>query len=163
MPYNFADFHANASSAPAYVLPVESHVHAQDGHDFFGYSSETGREPILSWYRNGTIAAVSKLRRLFVFCDDSVITNFFAHNADLADWLVRGQAVLAKHFDADTKFMLKPAHHTAGDDYPQFVVYIQTHLPVAEAMARLDAFDEEWLLDQIDFIGNKIIFNLAPL
>lgn len=72
--------------------------------------------------------------------------------------------MLTKLADAqDTKFLLKPALHTAGSVTINMVVLHQTRLPVADAMERLDAFDEEWLFDQIDFIGNKIIFNLAPL
>lgn len=162
MPYNLANLQANASPPP-YVVRMESHGHGRDGHSFLGYSSETDKETILSWYRDDTTVLISKLRRLFVFCADSAVTDFFILNPDLANWLVRSQAVLTKHFDADTKFLLKPALHTAGNDHPRMVVYIQTRLPVADAMERLDAFDEEWLFDQIDFIGNKIIFNLAPL
>lgn len=167
MPYNLANFPASASSPVAYVQKAPERNREKDGHSFLGYSSATATGAFLWLYQGDAVIAeypvISKLRSLFIFCDDSVIISFFSQHQDLAAWLVRGQAVLAKHFGADTKFLLKPAHRIADDDHPRMVVYIQTHLPVADAMARLDAFDEEWLLDQIDFIGNKIIFNLAPL
>lgn len=167
MGFNLADFPASASRLAPYVQKAPERNYDQGGHSFLGYSSGTDTSALLWLYQGDAIIAeypvISKLRDLFVFCDDLAITTFFAQHQDLAVWLVRAWGILAKHFGADTNYLLKPSQRIPGDDSPRFVVYIQTHLLVADAMERLDAFDEEWLLDQIDFIGNKIIFNLAPL
>jgi len=106
---------------------------------------------------------MSKFRQLFVFDQERAIAEFLECNRSLVDWLIQGREVLIKHFSTDAKFVLKVVKDIYGDSDTHLVVYIQTHMPVAEAMEKLDAFDNEWFFDQIDIIGNKVIFNLAPV
>lgn len=110
-----------------------------------------------------TVSPISKLRRLFVFDQERAIAEFFECNRSLVDWLIQSREVLLKHFGADVKFVLKIVKGVYSDSDPHLVVYIQTHTPVVEATDKLDAFDNEWFFDQIDLIGNKVIFNLAPV
>jgi len=42
----------------------------------------------------------------------------------------------------------------------ELFAYIRTSLPVDEALSRLDKFDEEWFLDQLDRAGGRFNFNL---
>lgn len=118
-------------------------------------------EPAISSEDVFFASKISKLRSSFVFEKNSVVIDFFKHNYSLVDWLMQGRAILVKHFGGDARFVLKAVNGICRNDEQHLVVYIQTQMAVEEAMENLDKFDTEWFFDQIDFVGDKVIFNLA--
>lgn len=110
-----------------------------------------------------TLAAtkVSHLLSLFELSSTASLAALEMFDPSYIDWLLQSHAALTAHFGAEAKFVLDAIDDPDIAGNTQLAVYIKTRIPVDEAMRRLEQFDNDWFFDQIDFVGNKIFFNLA--
>jgi len=79
----------------------------------------------------------------------------------LSGFLLEGYQQLRKHFGYEPSFGIEVVHDPEISQPNDFLfVYIRTSMDVDEAMDRLDQFDENWYLDQVEMFGNLVNFNL---
>lgn len=91
---------------------------------------------------------------------DAVLVYVAAHR-ELPDFLKRSQQQLRRFFGPKPSFVLEIVRDPDASDPSDFLfVNIRTAMPVDDAMACLNQFDEAWYLDQIDSFGELVNFNL---
>lgn len=79
----------------------------------------------------------------------------------LLEFLLESYQQLRRYFGSESSFGLEVVHDPEINRPNDFLfVYIRTSLDVDEAMGRLDRFDDDWYLDQIDSFGALVNFNL---
>lgn len=86
---------------------------------------------------------------------------YLAAHPQVADFLQTGYGQLRRFFAPEASFVLEVVRDPEDSVPSDFLfVNIRTALPVDDAMARLDQFDEDWYLDQVDTFGDLVNFNL---
>jgi hypothetical protein len=86
---------------------------------------------------------------------------YLAAHPQVADFLQTGYGQLRRFFGPEASFVLEVVRDPEDSVPSDFLfVNIRTALPVDDAMARLDQFDEDWYLDQVDTFGDLVNFNL---
>ena len=68
--------------------------------------------------------------------------------------------ILVKHFGRQVEVALEVMCYPGEQVAPELVAWIQCSDPVPTGLAKLDAFQEEWFLDQIDVLNARFNFNL---
>lgn len=74
--------------------------------------------------------------------------------------LVEGVDHLCHAFPESQEFSLEFEVDPELPNWQYLAVRIHTSLPSDQAHARLEAFDEAWLLDHTEQIGDKLLFTL---
>ncbi len=113
------------------------------------------------------LEAVVRQTHTLILADRFELRNAEAVNAfiekypELGDFLKESHRRLRRFFGAEPSFVLEVVRDPEASAPSDFLfVNIRTTLPVDDAMARLDQFDEEWYLDQVDTFGDLVNFNL---
>lgn len=78
----------------------------------------------------------------------------------LPRFLVTAAEMLDRYFPQGTKYVLEFFTDPEQEDWDELFVNIRSELPIDEALDRLDAFDSDWFLDQIDKVGGVVNFNV---
>ena len=86
---------------------------------------------------------------------------YIASHPQLTGFLQASHRELRQLFGPESRFVLEVVRdpETSAPNAYLFV-NIRTAMPMDEAMARLDQFDENWYLDQVDSFGDLVNFNL---
>jgi hypothetical protein len=89
------------------------------------------------------------------------VNAYIAQHPELGDFLQESHRLLRRFFGAEPGFVLEVVRDPETPAPSDLLfVNIRTAMPVDEAMARLDQFDENWYLDQVDSYGDLVNFNL---
>jgi len=102
---------------------------------------------------------ISALNSYFDYRGKSQVKDYLKSYPALIVFLQDSYKYLVKIFGQTTRYVLELATDPEHDHQTLFV-YIRTPLSVGEAQARLDAFDDQWFLDHVDEIGDRLNFNL---
>lgn len=105
------------------------------------------------------IPSSPRLHELYEFRGNNHIIDYLQTHSELINFLLESHYYLEKYFGAAAKFGLEVVQDPEAQ-HDQLFVYINTSLPVNEALIRLDQFDSDWFLDHIDWLGHLINFNL---
>lgn len=85
---------------------------------------------------------------------------FLASHPRVEPFLSISWPFLIKHFGPQVQVTLELMQYPGEQVEPELVAWIQCSDPVLTGLAELDAFQEEWFLDQIDDINARFNFNL---
>ncbi len=86
---------------------------------------------------------------------------YFAAHPQVADFLQASYGQLRRFFGPEANLVLEVVRDPEASVPSDFLfVNIRTSMPVDDALARLDQFDEDWYLDQVDTFGDLVNFNL---
>ncbi len=113
-----------------------------------------------TWAEIPTQSRFAALDRLFTVRNPSAVRRFIQAHPDLVDIVVEAHSQVQKHFGPGTRIALEVVRDPDAQDAEQLFAYIQTALPVDEALKRLDQLDEEWFLDQVDLVQDDFNLNL---
>ncbi|MFN8440701.1 MAG: hypothetical protein U0175_08035 [Caldilineaceae bacterium] len=107
-----------------------------------------------------SIAKLPEVRSVYEFRTALNVTAFLASHPTLIDWLLESHATFAHYFGNNAKFILEAVSESEGAHQEQLVIAVRSNHSVDEAMNRLDLLDQNWLFEQIDIVGDKVIVNL---
>jgi hypothetical protein len=105
------------------------------------------------------IPSSSRLHELYEFRGTNHINDYLQSHSELINFLLESHYHFEKYFGTSAKFELEVVHDPEAQ-HEQLIVYINTSLPVDEALIRLDQFDNDWFLDHIDWLNHLINFSL---
>jgi hypothetical protein len=108
-------------------------------------------------------ATFARLSTLYSISEKVRVFNFLHTNNYLYKLLLEAYTLTEEIFGQDVKVELKIVTDLDIDEYQELFAYIYTNLPPEDALEKLDQFDEEWLLDKIETINEKLNFNIRPL
>jgi hypothetical protein len=95
----------------------------------------------------------------YISIEPSSVSNFLQAHQELISLLNEAYKELRKHFSSeDLKLELVTDPEIAEDR--QLFVYIFTSISVTDALRKLDEFDEQWWLEQVDRANGLLNFNL---
>lgn len=97
---------------------------------------------------------------LYSFCNAVDIQRFLYTHSQLTEILVKAHTYLQKHFGPSPQVTLELVSDPETIGWEQLYAYILTSPPVDKALARLDRFDEEWFIGQLDRVDGLLNFNL---
>ena len=100
------------------------------------------------------------LSELFQFKDHATVAAFLRRESYLANNLLPALAQARRYFGETTQVGLEVVQDPEDGDRKLFA-YILTPLPVAEALARRDQFDNEWWLEACDQTQGQLIFDIG--
>lgn len=103
------------------------------------------------------------LEDLYTFRNSVAVRHFLLCHPHLIDLLFEAYPHLARCFGPNPQVALEVVQDPEVADWTQLVAYILTSLPVNQALDRLDRFDDEWFLDQVDQVDDLFNFNLEVL
>jgi hypothetical protein len=89
-----------------------------------------------------------------------MVRHFVRCHPEVIETLIEARPRLEEHFGPQVKVSLELVSDPEADATEQLFAYIVTSLPVDEGINRLDAFDEDWFLHQIDRVAGRLNFNL---
>lgn len=104
-----------------------------------------------------------QLERFYTFPDGSAVHHFLQTYPHLTEFLLEAYPLLREHFGSDLQVVLEIVSDPETADAHELVAQICTSLPVEEALARLDRFDQEWFLGQVARVGGVFNVNLTFL
>ena len=143
-----------------------AHGRTKDGEPLVHSLSAPWAEPWL-WQQEGSSSIYtrreSEIRRLqtfYEFRNSPEIRRFLRTYPDLIALLDEARVYLEDVFGPSPRVALQVVLDPEVDSLKQLVAYIVTSLPVDEALGRLEQFDDEWFLSQLDLTGGCLIFNL---
>lgn len=105
-------------------------------------------------------ARLYRLEELYEVGDREQVRGFLIDHPHLITFLDDSFYYLQKHFGNTVRYILELVKYPDDPDFESLVVFIATPLSVDEALAKLDALDSEWYLDQANRVGELINFNL---
>ncbi len=88
----------------------------------------------------------TSILRRFVVADRPKLASYLEEHAQVLPILLEAADQLNSRFP-QSELELKVVRFPEAGNYQQLFVYVKTDLPVEEASARLDAFDDEWFLE----------------
>ena len=77
----------------------------------------------------------------------------------LPGFLASAVRILDRYFPQGTEYNLE-LFSDPEEDWIELFVNIRCALPISEALERLDAFDDDWFLDQVGKVGGIVSFNV---
>ncbi len=92
--------------------------------------------------------------------DEDTIFAFLRKHPEINVLLIEARRPLSKLFGPNPQVELRVVSDPEAEGFEELFGYIRTSLPVEEALAQLDAFDEAWLLNALDRANGKLNFNL---
>lgn len=105
---------------------------------------------------------MSELESLYEFRKPAEIIDFLAQHDQIIPYLIDAHAVIRKVFGLNVPVGLELFKDPEADDDKQLFGYIDTKgFTPEEAFRRLEAFDEDWYLDQVETIGEYLNFILV--
>jgi hypothetical protein len=106
------------------------------------------------------VTRLQKLDKMYHSRDAIVVQRFLQDHPHLIDMVFEAYPYLMKHFGPAPQFVLEVVSDPEADGWDQLFAYIVTSLPVNQALTRLERFDEEWFLGQLDRVGDLFNFDL---
>lgn len=97
---------------------------------------------------------------LYSFRNVAEIQQFLQEHHVLVNFLIEAHPYVSKYFGDHPQIALELISDPEIDGSEQLFAYIVTSLPVAEALERLNNFDEEWFIEQFDRVDGLFNFNL---
>lgn len=104
-------------------------------------------------------AWLNDLGNFYEYRGKAQVSAYLLTHPDLIDFLKDSYFQLRKCFGLDASYVLEVVTDPESN-HPTLFGYIRTGLPIDEAQAKLDEFDDEWFLDRIEQVGNYLNFNL---
>lgn len=89
-----------------------------------------------------------------------IVKAFLEENRFLIPVIEEASAKLVEYFGAETPQVLE-VRSQAEDEASDLFLYVRTDLPLSEALATLDRFDEEWWFDEMDRSRNRMVIKLG--
>lgn len=108
----------------------------------------------------GREAQLRGLEDVYILRPPAEVRRFLNTQPELIDFLLDAYAQLQSHFGPGVQAALEVVRDPEVENSEKLFAYILSPLPVDEALARLDALDEDWFLDQLDRVGGRFNFNL---
>jgi hypothetical protein len=105
----------------------------------------------------------AKLSTLYSISEKIRVFNFLHVSNHLYKPLFEAHSIIEEIFGQRIKIELKIVTDVDVDEHQELFAYIYTDLPPEDALEKLDQFDEEWLLDNIEIFNEKLNFNIRPL
>lgn len=97
---------------------------------------------------------------LYSFRNAVDIRCFLYTHSQLTEILIKAHTYLRKYFGSNPQVTLELISDPETTGWEQLYAYILTSLPVDDALDRLDRFDEEWFIGQLDQVDGLLNFNL---
>lgn len=107
----------------------------------------------------GTPALELQLTRRFSITDAEAVESYLKAHTRLPLLLVQAADELEQRFP-NSELELDVFHDPEIEGADELFVYVKTSLPVNEALAKLDAFDDEWFLEIDQQSGHVFNVNL---
>jgi hypothetical protein len=117
-------------------------------------------EPSPSWTEQ-LKTRIAFLRQEYEGVTESV-ARYLQRNSDVAWTLIGAKPALTESFRGPVNVTLRLVRDPEEDDAEEHLFgYIQSELPVADALDALDRFDQSWLLDHMDMLSGRLDFDLG--
>jgi len=100
-----------------------------------------------------------KLRGKYKLSNPSKLLSFFEKNSYLIPVVIEAYEELKERFPSE-KLVLEVVSDSEDDSCDELFAYINTSLPVEEALQKLDDLDEQWFLNKLDETKGLFNFNL---
>jgi len=104
--------------------------------------------------------ALQQIENFYLVTNPQTVRQFVRLHPYLAELLIEAFAPLREFFGPDPQVSLSVVSDPEQEGLEELLGSILTPLPPDEALARLDAFDEYWFLDQLDRANGTLNFNL---
>jgi len=101
-----------------------------------------------------------KLGELYSFRNAAVVQHFLKIHSNLIEVLLEAYPYLEKHFRPNLQIELEVVNDSEVPNRRQLFAYIITSVSVDEGLSRLNSFDNEWFLDQLDRIDDLFNFDI---
>ena len=102
----------------------------------------------------------SGVERLYHMEHKVEVRRFLRKHPQVLAVLLEAYPHLQKHFGASPDVLLEVVADAEAEQSEMLFAYVLTALPAKQALERLDQFDEDWFLDQLDRVGDLFCFNL---
>lgn len=102
---------------------------------------------------------VMPLDEIYTFRERKNALNYLKDNNYLESSLLEAPAKIKKYF-TDAALILEVMHDPEEKDSKHLTLFIKTSLPPAEAIGKLEQFDEEWWIDASYRSKGKLSINL---
>jgi len=79
---------------------------------------------------------------------------------EITDFLSESWSRLEKHFGKDVRVVLEVISHPGEHPYEELVGWIQSMDQIEVGLDKLEKFEEEWLTEQLQKVGNVFNFNI---
>lgn len=99
------------------------------------------------------------VKKLYYSDEFDSIKSFISDNFFLADLLIEAHPQLKDHFGTNLRVDLV-LRTDPEESYKQLFGYLRTPMPIDEAQASLDSFDDNWFLDHLVATKGLLNFNL---
>jgi hypothetical protein len=106
---------------------------------------------------------ITALESLYTIRDWKAIQRFVVEFPNVFPVLLEASTALAKHFGPDCQVTLEIVSDPETENQRELVAYVQTSLPVADALVCLDSFDRAWFLERLDGISGLFNVNLGAV
>jgi len=93
----------------------------------------------------------------------ATVQRFLDTHPEIVEFLLEAYGQAQRHFGSDVQVALEVVSDPEVDAPEELFGYILTSLAVDDALTRLDSFDADWFLDQLDRVGGRFNFNLEFL
>jgi hypothetical protein len=103
----------------------------------------------------------SSIESFYTVQDEDAVFAFLTKHPEIRVLLIEARQPLSKLFGPNPQVELRVVSDPEAEGFEELFGYIRTSLPVEEALAQLDAFDEAWLLNALDRANGKLNFNLV--
>lgn len=89
------------------------------------------------------------------------VVSYLENNPEISGFVNKCGQDLVKFFGSSVSIVLEVMeHHTESDSYKELIGWIQSTDDVQNGMEKLEKFEDIWLQDQINKLGNKFNFNI---
>jgi hypothetical protein len=121
----------------------------------FIWKQETGSSTVAA-----EEAKLRQLEEIYVFPQAATVRPFLRTHPQLVEALLEAYVYLQEYFGPEPQMVLEVVSDPEVEGWDELFAYILTALPVDEALARLDRFDQEWFLDQFDWTDGLLNFDV---
>ena len=106
----------------------------------------------------------SSIKKAYTISDSQLmgIERFLDKHKDIANLVLEAHTKIRGFFTSET-LLLELISDISIEGGEELFVYIQTHLSVEEAVEKINDFDEQWFLDQLNRTKGLFNFNLRFL
>jgi hypothetical protein len=92
--------------------------------------------------------------------EPEVLNKYLEENSFLIPLINEASAKLVEYFGPETPQILQVVYHP-DDGSCELFLYVKPDLPVSEAIATLDRFDEDWWLDAMDRSNFQMVIKIG--
>lgn len=106
------------------------------------------------------LTKIKQIKRIYNMRHEFETIYFLHQHPALIDLLLEAPAQIERYFGSSSLLTLELATDPEDPDSTELFVNIGVSLPVDDAIARLDRFDEGWFLAQLERTDGRLNFNL---